>query len=352
MFLSGIGTAVPPQRYTQSDCLSVYENTGRLPPLTADSDSLVRQILGGQNGIIARHLALESLDEAFALDPDSLHARFLKNAPTLASRAAERGLEAAQLDAKEIDSVIISTCTGYLCPGLSSYVIENLGLRSDIQAFDLVGQGCGAALPNLRMAESLLHSGSSDHVLSISVEVCSAAFYFDNDPGVLISACLFGDGAAATVWSRNQPSEGRRVEWIEAESLIDPSHRDTLRFEQRNGMLRNILTRQVPIEAAFSAEEVLTKVLKRNALAQTDIACWILHAGGREVLRALGKRIGLAETDLRHSAAILRDHGNLSSPFVLFTLDRALADSSPGGWWWMSSFGAGFSCHGALLKVD
>jgi predicted naringenin-chalcone synthase len=102
-------------------------------------------------------------------------------------------------------------------------------------------------LPNWRTAEALLAAGRAQHVLSVCVEICSAAFYLDNDPGVLISACLFGDGAGA---------------------------------------------------------------------------------------------------------AVLSDYGNVRSPFVLFVLERALAESAPGGWWWLSSFGAGFSCHGALLKVD
>ena len=54
----------------------------------------------------------------------------------------------------------------------------------------------------------------------------------------------------------------------------------------------------------------------------------------------------------RYSAAMLREYGNLSSAFVYFVLEAALADDAPGGWWWLSSFGAGFSCHGALLRVD
>ena len=48
---------------------------------------------------------------------------------------------------------------------------------------------------------------------------------------------------------------------------------------------------------------------------------------------------------------MLGEYGNLSSPFVYFVLDAALRGEAPGGWWWLSAFGAGFSCHGALLKV-
>ena len=67
---------------------------------------------------------------------------------------------------------------------------------------------------------------------------------------------------------------------------------------------------------------------------------------------AMQERLGLTEPDLRWSAAVLREFGNLSSPFVLFVLKAALADDASGGLWWMSSFGAGFSCHGALLEVE
>ena len=76
-----------------------------------------------------------------------------------------------------------------------------------------------------------------------------------------------------------------------------------------------------------------------------------MHAGGRDVLLALERDLSLAPGDLRYSAAMLREYGNLSSAFVYFVLQAALADEATGGWWWLSAFGAGFSCHGALLEV-
>ena len=91
----------------------------------------------------------------------------------------------------------------------------------------------------------------------------------------------------------------------------------------------------------------------RAGLRPGDIAAWIMHAGGRDVLLALERRFELDDRQaFRYSAAMLREYGNLSSAFVYFVLEAALADDAPGGWWWLSSFGAGFSCHGALLKVD
>ena len=351
MFFLGIGTATPTARYTKAECLEAFQNSGWFGRLDARSHFVARTVLQRDNGIEARRLALDSLAEVFCIDPDTLSRRFLDHAPALAAEAGRRALADAGLAAHEIGAVVVSTCTGYLCPGLSGHVVERLGLRADVQAFDLVGQGCAAALPNLQLGRALLASSACEQVLSVCVEVSSAAMYLDNDPGVLISACLFGDGAGAAVLSREPGTTGRRIEWKDSTSLIEPARRNALKFEQRAGMLRNILTREVPALAAEYAEQVLATVLQRAGLASADVSAWIMHAGGRDVLLALQRRLELKPGDLRYSAAMLHEYGNLSSAFVYFVLQAALADDAPGGWWWLSSFGAGFSCHGALLEV-
>jgi alkylresorcinol/alkylpyrone synthase len=352
MYFSGIGTATPVNRYTKADCLDAFQQSDWFAKLDVRSHYIARTVLQRDNGIEARRLAINSLAEVFKIDPNTLGQRFLTHAPALAAEAAERALASACLEPGDIGAVIVSTCTGYLCPGLSGHVVERLGLRADVQAFDLVGQGCAAALPNLQLCRSLLASNSYEHVLSICVEVSSAAIYLDNDPGVLISACLFGDGAGAAVLSRNPQPTKRRIEWIDSTSLIDPTERKALMFEQRDGMLRNILTRAVPTLAAKHAHRVLDTVLDRAGLRTTDINGWIMHAGGRDVLIELEKEFDLKSQDFRYSAAMLREYGNLSSAFVYFVLEAALVDEAPKGWWWLSSFGAGFSCHGALLRVS
>ena len=352
MYIRGIGTATPPTRYTKAECLDAFQRSDWYARLDTRSHLIARTVLQRDNGIEARRLALASLDEVFTIDPDTLDRRFLANAPVLAERAGSRALAAAGIEPAQIRAVIVSTCTGYVCPGLSGHVIERLGLPADVQAYDLVGQGCAAALPNLTLGRSLLAAGAAEHVLSICVEVSSAAMYLDNDPGVLISACLFGDGAGAAVLSREPGASGRRIEWKDSASLIETAQRKALMFEQRDGMLRNILTREVPALAAEYAKRVLETVLGRARLDAGDIAAWIMHAGGRDVLLALERRFELDHDAFRYSAAMLREYGNLSSAFVYFVLEAALADDAPGGWWWLSSFGAGFSCHGALLQVD
>ncbi|MGO9513970.1 MAG: type III polyketide synthase [Steroidobacteraceae bacterium] len=352
MYLNAIGTALPEKRYTKRDCWDAFNESDWFERLDARSHAVTKLLLTRDNGIEERWLSVGSLDEVFAIDPDTLHRRFALHAPSLAAAAGRVALHRAALAPEEIDAVIVTTCTGYLCPGLSGYVIEQIGLRHDVLGFDLVGQGCAGALPNWQLANAFLQAGQGDHVLSICVEVCSAAMYLDDDPGVLISACLFGDGAGAAILSRNRPPAQRRVEWRETASLINPVEREALRFEHRGGMLRNILTRPVPRLAAQHAEEILMKTIARAGLTRDQINGWILHAGGRDVLIALEEYLRLRPEALRHSRETLRRYGNLSSASVYFVLDAALADSAPGGWWWMSSFGAGFTCHGALLAVE
>ena len=353
MYLNGIGTATPPSRYTKLDCWEAFRRSAWFERLSGRTRALARAVLLAENGIEARWLAVPALAEVFRIDPDTLHRRFLQTAPELATRAGAAALDQAGVRIGDIDAIVVSTCTGYLCPGLSGYVIERLGLRPNTLAFDLVGQGCAAAVPNMRLGQSLIGSAPDcRNVLSICVEVSSAAMYLDDDPGVLISACLFGDGAGAAVLS-GSPAPGRpRILWQDSESLLDPARRETLMFEQRGGMLRNVLTRPVPQLAAQYVGQVLGTILGRARLDVSQISAWIMHAGGRDVLLALQERLGLAPQDLRYSAAALREYGNLSSAFVYFVLQAALAGGAAGGWWWLGSFGAGFSCHGALLRVD
>ena len=352
MFIIGLGTAAPPQRFAQRDGWDAVQNWPKFSQLKPRSQAILKKVLCGDNGIDARHLALDTLAGVFDQTPDDLQARFARHAPALATEAARRALKIAGCQPEEIDAVLISTCTGYLCPGLTSYVSEQLGLRQNIFALDLVGQGCGAALPNLRAGEAILSAGRANKVLSICVEVCSAAFFIDDDPGVLISACLFADGAGAAVLS-NEPLAGqRRLKWKFTDSRLITAERDTLRFGHQNGRLRNILSPRVPQVASDLAAKLFSESLIAAGVKREQITGWILHTGGREVILALRDKLKLSADDVRHSSAVLREFGNVSSPTVYFVLERALNDSVPDGLWWLSTFGAGFSCHGAFLEVS
>jgi len=350
MYIAAVASALPEQRYTQKECWEALQSSERFSQLTPPSQRLLRKVLLGENGIEWRHLSLEKLSEAFQLNPNALQARYEKHAPLLGFRAAQGLLQNKTLALHEVDALIVSTCTGYLCPGLSSYISEALGLRKSALLLDLVGQGCGAALPNLQVAESLITSGRAKNVISLAVEVSSAAFFLDDDPGVLISACLFADGAAA-VHCSHQPGPTRRVKWVEGFNSLSAENREALRFKTVDGMLKNQLTREVPQLAGRMAYDLFSQAALTHGLTTQSISAWIFHAGGRDVLNELSHVFGLAEEHTNWSRCTLREIGNVSSPSVLFVLQKALQNSAPAGRWWLASFGAGIASHGALLDV-
>ncbi|MGA1015300.1 MAG: stilbene synthase, partial [Limisphaerales bacterium] len=179
MFIHSVSHAVPTTYFSQQDCLHAFERASCFHQLGPTSQKLLRHVLGRDNGIEQRHLCLQKIEDAFEATPETLHRRFEKNAPLLATQAASQALDKAKLLPSEMDALIISTCTGYLCPGLTSYVAENLKIPLDHVFLDLVGHGCGAAIPNMRQAQALIDSHQATRVLSVCVEVCSAAFYLD-----------------------------------------------------------------------------------------------------------------------------------------------------------------------------
>jgi alkylresorcinol/alkylpyrone synthase len=180
-------------------------------------------------------------------------------------------------------------------------------------------------------------------VACVAVEISSAAFYLDDDHGVLVSACLFSDGAAVTIWRGRPGPSGIRCHGFR--SLHLPEKRDLLRFETRNGRLRNLLDRSVPAEAAAAVAELFVREIA------VPPAAALIHPGGRDVLDAIGEV--LPGYSLEDSYAVLKAHGNMSSPSVLFVLEEHLRTHPAWrGDLWLASFGAGFSAHACRLTAD
>jgi alkylresorcinol/alkylpyrone synthase len=347
MFLHALATANPPRSFTQKECYEIAESPAVRERLNRRSQFFARAILRGDSGIDARQFAIEEVPGVFAYSADQLNEAFRREAPALSSAALTQALDQLGIAAHELDALLICTCTGYLCPGITSYVAEKLGLRANAILQDLVGLGCGAAIPTLRAADALLRANPEATIATVAVEICSAAFYLDDDPGVIVSACLFGDGAAAAIWKSTPNANGFRVGSFSTHHA--PDARDKIRFEQRNGKLRNLLHPSVPALAAETVTKLFTEEKQRANVA--PIARILSHPGGRDVITAL--EASLPDYDFAASRTVLRAHGNMSSPSVLFVLEEALRNDKPvsGKDWWLVSFGAGFSVHGCRFGV-
>ena len=339
MYLRSLATAVPPNSFTQESCWDAMRQGDLLSHLKPRSAGLMEKILtGGTAGIDSRNLALESVGESFGFCAEQLNNRFEREAPRLAGNALLEALKKSGHAAVEIDALFVCTCTGYLCPGLTSHIAEQTDLRHDTYLADIVGLGCGAAIPTMRAAQGFLAANPGAVVATVAVEICSAAFFANDDPGVLISLCLFGDGAAAAIWT----SEGAEGDWQAGHFTTThrPAEREKVRFVNSAGKLKNQLHRSVPGLAAEAVSELF-------ALRKGEPDQVLAHSGGRDVVDALESVLPFELTETRD---VLRDHGNMSSPAVLFALERRLSENrADDRRLWLTAFGAGFAAHACEL---
>lgn len=333
MFLESIASAFPPSSFTQAECYEFSAASRSVQELQTRSQTLLQRILLGDSGIQKRHFSTKNPADIFSASAQDLNEYFEKEAPRVSSEALTKALKSAGVSAVEIDALIICTCTGYLCPGLTSYVAEELGMQDGVFLQDLVGLGCGAAIPMMRAAQGFLAANPGTKVATVAVELCSAALFVSDDPGVLISLCLFGDGASAAVWS-DEPGEDK-WEVGHFETLHLPQEREKIRFVNGGGKLQNKLHRTVPKLAAEAVE-----ILWERRRGEPD--CVLSHTGGRDVIEALEAKMSW---ELSETRRVLSDYGNCSSPCVLFALEDRLAQQKDDTNYWLTSFGAGFAAH-------
>ena len=342
MYLQSLATAFPPHAFTQAECLQILNDSGAVDGLRGRSRELLRKVLTGDSGIETRRFFDPDLAKTFGRDAGQLHKHFEQHAPRLASEALLKACDLASLKPYGIDALLVCTCTGYLCPGLSSYISEILGLRPNAFLQDLLGLGCGAALPLLETARGLLAANPTATIATVAVEISSAAFYLNDEPGVLISLCLFGDGAAAAIWRGE--TQGGQFRFQNFRTIHKPEHREKIRFVNVGGRLKNQLHREVPELAADAVSELFGM---RSGTPERLIA----HTGGRDVIEAIERVIPAHRLDATRE--VLRRYGNISSPSVLAALEYSLSTDPESESLWLTAFGAGFAAHcGELHRLQ
>jgi len=301
--------------------------------------------------ILTRYLSFDNELDVISLkqeDPDRRMDRFNRWSTALSQQAAVAALASAGASAADIREIVVNTCTGYICPGVSTYLLEAMKLDGGVRVFDAVGSGCGGALPNIDLARHSLHANPDGVVLSVAVEVCSATYQMDNDMSLLISNAIFGDGAAAAVlWTR---PEGLRI--VDSAGRIETSYREDVRYVYKEGALHNKLSVQLPKVVRTVVPPLIDGLLERNGLSRGDIQHWAIHPGGDRMVAALEEALGLTEEQMAPTRQVLADYGNMSSPTVLFILknlmDRGI---KPGERVLMTAYGAGMSAYACLLEA-
>ena len=232
MFITGLGTAAPASCFSQKECGEVFSKSPICEQLEPRSRAIVRKVLTSDNGSLRGGWRWTGSKKLLNYRRTCCIRAFCATRQLLATQAASRALEDAGIAPGQIDAVIGWHLHRLSLPGFEQLRNSTHGVAGNILALDLVGQGCGAALPNLRVPAKRC-SGPDGRTNPVGLRRgVQRGFMFDNDPGVLVSACLFGDGAGAAVLA-NEPNPRRVIRWVNSTSFLEPKDRDLLRFEQR-----------------------------------------------------------------------------------------------------------------------
>jgi polyketide synthase Type III len=340
--LLSVGTANPPERYTQEQLASRYRI----------DDPRVRALFTSTH-IKTRHLYLPEPDENGVPNETQgqLLQKHLRGAMEIGPQAIERCLAGLGADLGDVAYLCVTTTTGYMAPGLSAHLIRKMGLRPTTQRCDIVGMGCNAGLNALGAVSNWTRANPGKLAVLACVEVCSAAYVYDGTMRTGVVNSLFGDGAAALA-VRAGEGPGPTVLGFESFMITDALPAMRYDWDDTAHKFSFFLDPNIPYHIGRHVETPVTRLLDRFGLKRRDIAHWIVHSGGKKVVDAIKYNLGLSAHDVRHTASVLRDFGNVSSASFLFSFRRLLDEGRvrPGDRAVMMTMGPGSQIETALLR--
>ncbi|MGB0525378.1 MAG: 3,5-dihydroxyphenylacetyl-CoA synthase DpgA [Flammeovirgaceae bacterium] len=310
-----IGTANPPNAYTQQEVIDYYQETNpKIIRLFKNSHIKQRYLYlpKKENGIPQQESNQELID------------KHTQGALTLGMEAITKCLTTTGLAVTDIDYLCCVSSTGYLCPGISAKLIKEMGFRPDCQRVDILGMGCNAGMNALQPVTNFTRANPGKNALLVCVEICSAAYVNNDSLVTAVVNSLFGDGVAAIlVKNELEPGnwqKGPVIRDFESHIITDAIH--TMRFDLENDKLSFFLDRDIPYVLGLNIEKPIQRLLERHQLHIRDIRHWIIHPGGKKVINAIKYNLGLTDYDVRHTLHVLNNYGNLSSCSFLFAYQQ------------------------------
>jgi predicted naringenin-chalcone synthase len=277
---------------------------------------------------------------------------YRREAPPLARRAAERCLEAVT-DVKRgaVSHLVVVSCTGFFAPGLDTVLVRDLGLRRDVRRTMIGFMGCCAAFNGLRAADAICRAEANAAVLVVCVELCTIHFQHALTMNNIVANSLFADGAAAVLVTDGASRRGA-LELLDSHSVLAEDSADHMTWTVTDTGFQMFLAAQVPDTLRAGIEPFVDALLERNGVRRDDVGFWAIHPGGRRIVEVAQERLGLRPPEVEPSFEVLAEHGNMSSPTVLFVLERALARRPPAGSLGVAlAFGPGVTFESALVRV-
>ena len=268
--------------------------------------------------------------------------------------------------------IIHVTCTGYLSPSPVQKKVAELGWSSSTRVTHAYHMGCYASLPAVRIAEGALRrdaardneSGKGVIQQTIGVdlvhtEVCSLHFApGDPRPEQWVIQSLFADGHIryrAHLADRNAPPRGRSMELLALEERILPGTEDQMTWTPGENGFVMTLGREVPREIARALPGFVSFLGSRSVLSESfdSSTIFAIHPGGPRIIDASLDALRLSHDQVKHSRAVLKERGNMSSATLPHVWKKILEDLSiPSGTRVVSlAFGPGLTVFGAVFRI-
>lgn len=279
-------------------------------------------------GIATRHLVRPLNWYAQPRSFAEKNALWRSSALALAQAAGEAALSQWSEDRDRLGGIVWVTSTGIATPSLDATLVQALDLPRTLQRIPMWGLGCAGGAAGLARATSLCR-GLAQPVLLLAAEICSATFVAaDCSKANLIATALFADGAAAAVI---EPDGDHGPALLGGHSQLIDDSEDVMGWDLREEGLQVRFARSIPSIVREVMPGFVAAAAQRLGVAPDGIDHLVVHPGGAKVLEAYATALGLDDHRLASARAVLRDHGNMSSPTALFVLDHHLRHTAPDG---------------------
>ena len=373
-----IGTASPDYSIEQSDAVAFAQEIGittrwlnALPALYRKSGvrrrgSVLLNAADGAPMTRQTFYPKSSPDRPSGPTTSERMTEYAEHAGPLAAKSAKIALDRSQLPGSKFTHLVTVSCTGFVSPGIDHQLIQTLGLPPTVQRTHVGFMGCHGAINGLRTAKSIAESDPDAIILVTAVELCSLHQQYTEDPQQLVANSLFADGAASVIVSARNPfhelanandssSNQRCWQMVSSFSFYIPNTTDTMSWKIGDHGFAMQLSPEVPQIIKEQLRAPTCQWLKKHGLDPVDKnseLAWAVHPGGPRILDAVAEAFEIEEGQMELSRTVLSEHGNMSSPTLLFILDQLPVSNASAPYCIAIAFGPGLHAEALLLKSD
>lgn len=326
-----IGTAVPACMHKQSDILSFMQRVYALN----EEDNRKLKFVYRQGGIETRYstipdYSLPASEWEFYSPTENLEPfpKLEKRMQWYQQHAAQLSLHAIQkcivkFPGQTITHLITVSCTGMSAPGLDLELLELLNLPATTFRTSVNFMGCYAAIHALKIADAFCKADKKANVLIVCTELCTLHFQKEHTIDNMTSSMLFADGAAAVLITGNEEIEGLTIDNFY--SMVSLKGKKDMAWELSSKGFLMTLSSYVAGMIEEDFDVLVQDALTAANISKENITHWCIHPGGKRILEAVHKSLNFTNGQLQPSYDVLKEYGNMSSPTVLFVLEKIIA---------------------------